>query len=214
MACLSGAMTMNARRLLMEVEFKNSKTKENLMRAFAGESQARNRYTYAAEQAHKQKLYVLEEVFKFTAEQERAHGKVFYEFLTELSGENIEIDGSYPVDISESLEELLGMAEHNENEEHDNVYRAFEEMARQEGFQKIAGAFHMIGKVEKVHADRFAQFKKWMQDNQLFVSDVSTTWMCLNCGHVIDAREAPEVCPVCGENQGYFVRITLAPYSS
>ncbi len=198
----------------MEVEFKNSKTKENLMRAFAGESQARNRYTYAAEQAHEQQLYVLEEIFKFTAEQERAHGKVFYEFLTELSGENIEIDGSYPVDISESLEELLGMAEHNENEEHDNVYKAFEEIARQEGFQKIAGAFHMIGRVEKVHADRFAQFRKWMQDNRLFVSDVSTTWMCLNCGHVIDSKEAPEVCPVCGEAQGYFVRITLAPYSS
>lgn len=198
----------------MAVDFKSSKTKENLMRAFAGESQARNRYTIAAEKAHEKNLHVLEEVFKFTAEQERAHGKVFYEFLTELSGENIEIDGTYPVDISESLEELLGMAEHNENEEHDKVYKDFENVAREEGFDKIASAFFMIGKVEKVHADRFGQFKKWMQDNQLFVSDVSTTWMCLNCGHVIDAASAPETCPVCGENQGYFVRITMAPYSS
>lgn len=196
------------------MNFSESKTKENLMRAFAGESQARNRYTIAAQKAHEKHLYVLEEVFKFTAEQERAHAKVFYEFLTELSGENIQIDGAYPIDISESLEELLGMAEHNENEEHDDVYKAFEEVAREEGFSKIAGTFHMIGKVEKVHADRFAQFKKWMQDNQLFVSDVSTKWMCLNCGHIVDAKAAPEQCPVCGEEQGYFVRVTLAPYTS
>ena len=99
----------------MAVEFKDSKTKENLMKAFAGESQARNRYNFAADKARKQHLHVLEEVFKFTAEQERAHGKVFYELLTEMSGENIKIEGTYPVDISESLEELLGMAEHNEN---------------------------------------------------------------------------------------------------
>lgn len=198
----------------MAVDFKNSKTKENLMKAFAGESQARNRYNFAADKAHEQHLHVLEEVFKFTAEQERAHGKVFYELLTELSGENIQIEGTYPIDISESLEELLGMAEHNENEEHDSVYKEFEEVARQEGFQKAAGTFHMIAEVEKVHANRFAQFKKWMQDNQLFVSDVTTTWMCLNCGHVLDAKEAPKQCPVCGEEQGYFVRITLAPYSA
>lgn len=198
----------------MAVEFKNSKTKENLMRAFAGESQARNRYTIAAQKAHEKKLHVLEEVFKYTAEQERAHAKVFYEFLTECSGENIQIDGAYPVDISESLEELLGMAEHNENEEHDQVYKDFEDVARQEGFPKIAGAFHMIGRVEKVHADRFAQFKKWMQDNQLFISDVSTTWMCLNCGHIMEGKEAPQVCPVCKEEQGYFVRVTFAPYTA
>jgi rubrerythrin len=197
----------------MAVAFKESKTKENLMRAFAGESQARNRYTIAAQKAHEKKLHVLEEVFKFTAEQERAHGKVFYEFLTELSGENIEIDGSYPIDISESLEELLGMAEHNENEEHDVVYKEFEEVAREEGFEKIAATFQMIGEVEKVHADRFAKFKKWMEENHLFISDVSTKWMCLNCGHIVEAKAAPQVCPVCNEEQGYFVRVTLAPYS-
>lgn len=198
----------------MAANFKESKTKENLMKAFAGESQARNRYTFAAAKAHKKNLHVLEEVFKFTAEQERAHGKVFYEFLTELSGDNIPIEGTYPVDISESLEELLGMAEHNEREEHENVYKEFSEVAKEEGFDDISRAFFMIGRVEKVHADRFAQFKKWMADNQLFVSDVSTTWMCLNCGHVINAKSAPEKCPVCGENQGYFVRIKMAPYSA
>lgn len=197
----------------MRAEFKNSRTKENLMKAFAGESQARNRYTYAAEQAHEQQLHVLEEVFKFTAEQERAHGKVFYEFLTELSGDNISIEGTYPVDICESLEELLGMAAHNENEEHDVVYKEFEQVAKEEGFDDVARAFFMIGRVEKVHANRFEQFKKWMQDNQLFVSEVSTTWMCLNCGHVIDTKQAPEECPICGKDRGYFVRIKMAPYS-
>ncbi|MDE5777705.1 MAG: rubrerythrin family protein [Lachnospiraceae bacterium] len=198
----------------MAVDFKESKTKENLMKAFAGESQARNRYNIAADKAHERNLHVLEEVFKFTAEQERAHAKVFYEFLTEFSGENIPIEGTYPVDISESLEELLGMAEHNEREEHENVYREFSEVARQEGFEKIAGTFFMIGNVEKIHAERFAKFKKWMEENRLFISDVSTTWMCLNCGHVIDSKNAPEFCPVCGEEQGYFVRIEMAPYSS
>lgn len=197
----------------MSVSFKESKTKENLMKAFAGESQARNRYTIAAEKAHEQNLYVLEEVFKFTADQERAHAKVFYEFLTECSGENIDIEGTYPVDISESLEELLGMAAHNEHEEHDVVYKEFEQVAKEEGFDEIARKFHLIAQVEKMHEDRFEQFKQWMQDNQLFISDVSTKWMCLNCGNTFEAKGVPEVCPLCGEEKGYFVRVCLAPYS-
>ena len=198
----------------MAVNFHESKTKENLMRAFAGESQARNRYTYAAEQAHKEHLYVLEYVFRFTADQERAHGKVFYEFLKDLSGQTITIDGGYPVDISESYVELLRMAEHNEREEHEDVYKAFEETARQEGFDDIARAFFMIGRIEKMHGDRFGMFAKWMEENKLFVSDVSTEWMCLNCGHHITAKQAPNVCPVCGEEQGFFIRLELAPYTA
>ena len=166
----------------MAVNFKDSKTKENLMRAFAGESQARNRYTFAAEQAHNEKLYVLEYVFRFTADQERAHGKVFYNFLKDLSGENIEIDGAYPVDISASYSELLRMAEHNEREEHEQVYKDFEETAKQEGFDDIARAFFMIGRVEEMHGTRFEKYAIWMDENKLFVSDVSTQWMCLNCG--------------------------------
>lgn len=198
----------------MAVNFKDSKTKENLMRAFAGESQARNRYTFAAEQAHNEKLYVLEYVFRFTADQERAHGKVFYNFLKDLSGENIEIDGAYPVDISESYSELLRMAEHNEREEHEQVYKDFEETAKQEGFDDIARAFFMIGRVEEMHGIRFAKFAKWMEENKLFVSDVSTQWMCLNCGFTTAAMEAPEKCPACGEEQGFFIRLELAPYTN
>ena len=197
----------------MAVNFKDSKTKENLMKAFAGESQARNRYTYAAQQAHEQNLHVLEEVFKFTAEQERAHGKVFYEFLADLSGENISIEGTYPIDISESLEELLGMAAHNENEEHDVVYKEFEQIAKEEGFDDVARAFFMIARVEKMHAHRFEKFQNWIKENKLFISDVSTAWMCLNCGHTIETKNAPMECPACGVDQGYYVRVSLAPYT-
>lgn len=197
----------------MAVDFKNSKTKENLMRAFAGESQARNRYTYASEQAHEENLYVLEYVFRFTADQERAHGKIFYNLLKDLSGENIEIDGTYPVDISESYAELLRMAEHNEREEHEHVYKEFEETARQEGFDDIARVFFMIGRVEEMHADRFSKFAKWMEENKLFISDVTTQWMCLNCGFTTLAKEAPKECPSCGEEQGFFIRLELAPYT-
>ena len=102
-------------------DFRNSKTKDNLMRAFAGESQARNRYTMAEEKARQQKLYVLADLFKFTANQEKVHAKIFYEHLKELSGESVFVDGGYPVDISEDMCTLLGMADHNERQESDDV---------------------------------------------------------------------------------------------
>ena len=107
------------------MDFKQSETKKNLMRAFAGESQARNRYIFAAAQAKEQKMQVVEFVFRFTAKQEEAHAAVFYQHLKELSGETVHIDGGYPVDIYESVSELLRAAEHNEYEEFDPVYQAF-----------------------------------------------------------------------------------------
>ena len=110
----------------MATDFKQSETMKNLMRAFAGESQARNRYTFAASQANKQGLYVIEQIFQITADQEKEHAKVFYDQLQELAGENIQIDGGYPVDISPNISELLKMAQHNEYEEHDDVYKHFE----------------------------------------------------------------------------------------
>ncbi|MBE5922146.1 MAG: rubrerythrin family protein [Lachnospiraceae bacterium] len=196
------------------VDFKNSETKDNLMRAFAGESQARNRYTLAAAQAKKENLQVIEAVFKFTADQEKEHAEIFYNYLTELGGESIHIDGSYPVDISTSVAELLRMAQHNEYEEHDDVYKAFGDKAREEGFERIANSFHMIAEIEKVHGDRFGKFAQWMEDNKLFVSDVKTGWMCLNCGHIHEGPKAPSVCPVCEHAQGYFIRLELAPYQN
>ena len=171
------------------MELKDSVTKENLLRAFAGESQARNRYTFAAGQAHQQGLYVLEQVFQFTADQEKEHAEVFYNQLKELAGETIAIEGSYPVDLSPNMLELLKMAQHNEYEEHDDVYQNFGDKASEEG-----------------------AFAKLLEDNQLFISKVETKWMCLNCGYVYEGKEAPMSCPVCDHEQGWYVRLELAPY--
>lgn len=197
----------------MAVPFKESETKENLMRAFAGESQARNRYTFAAEQAGKEKLRVVQAVFEFTAEQEKAHAEIFYDHLSELSGENITVDGAYPIDISNDIRELLRMAQHNEYEEHDPVYKKFGDKAMEEGFPAVAHSFHQIAEIEKLHGDRFGKLADWMEANKLFLADVKTGWMCLNCGHIFEGEEVPEVCPVCKHNKGYFVRLEFAPYT-
>lgn len=194
-------------------ELKNTETLKNLMRAFAGESQARNRYTFAAGIAKQEKLPVVEAVFQFTADQEKAHGELFYNYMKELSGENIHIDGGYPVNISQKTVDLLKAARHNEYEEHDVVYQQFGDKAKEEGFDEIGRVFHQIAAVEKMHGDRFQMFADWMEQGKLFVSDVSTGWMCLNCGHVLTADRAPGICPVCKHDQGYFVRLELAPYT-
>ncbi|MCI9463242.1 MAG: rubrerythrin family protein [Lachnospiraceae bacterium] len=195
------------------MEFRNSETKDNLMRAFAGESQARNRYTIAAGQARNEKLYVVEAVFRFTAEQEKEHAEVFYNYLNELAGENIAIDGAYPVDIAKDVAALLRMAQHNEYEEHDDVYQNFAKKAKEEGFDAIADTFTQIAEIEKIHGNRFGQFAKWLEDGQLFVSDVETAWMCLECGHIYHGTKVPPACPVCHNDRGYFIRLELAPYT-
>ena len=196
------------------MDFKNSETRENLMRAFAGESQARNRYTFAAEQAKEQKLHVVEAVFRFTADQEKEHAEIFYNHLKELAGENVHIDGSYPVDIYETVLEVLKAAEHNEYEELDPVYKVFGDKAMQEGFPKVAASFHQISKIEKVHGERFGELAKQLEEGKLFVSDVECKWMCLNCGFVFEGKEAPQQCPVCQHDKGYFIRFALAPYTA
>lgn len=193
-------------------DFKNSETAKNLMRAFAGESQARNRYTFAASTAKKEGLQVIEAVFTFTAGQEKEHGEIFYHYLKELTGETIHIDGGYPVDLYDKTLDLLKASRHNEYEEYDPVYRSFGDIAKQEGFDKIAHTFHMIAEIEKTHGDRFQLFADLLEKNQLFVSEVETGWTCLNCGYVYHGTEAPSVCPVCSHAQGYFVRMELAPF--
>ncbi len=204
---------MRRMEAIMSVDFQNSETKDNLMRAFAGESQARNRYTFGAEQARKQKQQAVAELFLYTADQEKAHAQVFYNHLKELSGQTIHIDGGYPVDLTENLGELLRMAQHNEYEEHDDVYRNFAEKAKEEGFPQVAASFRMIGDVEKMHGDRFGRFAQWLEQNQLHVSDVKTGWICLNCGHVFEGETVPEKCPVCDHDRGYFIRLELSPFA-
>ncbi len=196
----------------MGISFSESQTKANLLRAFAGESQARNRYTFAASAAKKAGLAVIQAVFLMTAEQELAHAKVFYDFLKPCNGENIEIDGTYPVNQDEKVLDLLKAAAHNESQEHKVDYPAFARVARQEGFEQIHKSFEMIAGVEAVHAERFWHFAKLMEEGKLFVSDVETGWMCLKCGMVVHSTMAPAQCPVCKHPQGYFVRLELAPY--
>ncbi len=196
----------------MGMDFKNSETKDNLMRAFAGESQARNRYTFAAGQAKKENLYVVSAVFRYTAEQEKEHAEIFYNHLKELSGENIHIDGSYPVDLADDVAKLLRMAQHNEYEEHDSVYKAFGDKAKEEGFLHVASSFHKIAEIEKIHGDRFGHLAELLEQNKLFVSNVKTAWMCLNCGFVFEGEKVPEKCPVCEHDRGYFIRFELSPY--
>ncbi|MBR5539500.1 MAG: rubrerythrin family protein [Clostridia bacterium] len=195
------------------MDFKSSETAKNLMRAFAGESQARNRYTIAADIAKDQKYAVVEAVFRFTAEQERAHAEVFYGHLKELDGCEITVDGGYPVNVTSSVAKLLKYAAGNEEKEFADVYPSFAEVAEREGFAKIAVDFKNIAKIEKLHGERFAKLAEWLDSGKLFLSDVECGWMCLNCGNVIETKGVPEKCPVCNADQGFFIRLTMAPYT-
>ena len=197
------------------VDFMESKTRENLMRSFAGESQARNRYTIAASAARKEKLEVVARVFEFTADQERAHAKVFYDLLLPSAGKNIAIDGNYPIDLSDKTVDLLKAARHNEYQEFEHDYAAFAEIAHREGFDLIGGQFELIAKIEKTHGDRFGLFADLLEQGKLFGADNDqTVWMCLNCGEIVTSSLAPQTCPVCRHGQDFFIRLDMAPYTS
>ena len=198
---------------MMSNELRNSETCLNLMRAFAGESQARNRYTFAASEAKKQGMHVVEAVFNYTAGQEKEHAEIFYNYLSGLAGENIAVDGSYPVDIDSSIASLLRSAEHNEYEEYSDAYKHFGDVAEREGFLQIAASFRDIANIEKTHGERFAALAELLEAGKLFVSDVECGWVCLNCGHVHSGKAAPENCPVCHHEKGYFIRLTMAPWN-
>ena len=197
----------------MPISLENSKTCENLMRAFAGESQARNRYTFAASLAKKQELYVVSQVFTFTAEQERAHAKAFWDQLQPVSGRTITVDGTYPAEHFTEVLQHLKAAQHNEYQEWETDYPAFARIAQEEGFPAIAGLFTMVAAVEKVHGDRFGTFAQRMEQGTLFSSGESTAWMCLNCGHIVTGKDAPGACPLCKHNQGYYVRLDEVPFT-
>ena len=194
--------------------FAHSQTRENLMRAFAGESQARNRYTIAAGIAHKSGLEVIQGLFLFTADQEKAHAKQFYRQLHDLGGETVRVDGTYPVDLYADLLDYLRAAQHNEYGEWEHDYANFARTAMEEGFPLVGKLFENIANVEKIHGDRFGRYADMLEQGQLFASDTKVEWMCLNCGYVVDATAAPAHCPVCRHPQGYFVRVELAPYHS
>lgn len=194
------------------MEFQKSDTKRNLMRAFAGESQARNRYTFAAEVAEQNHQFSIAQIFLFTANQERAHAKVFYDHLAQLSGESIAIDGTFPVNISDKVSDLLKWAQHNELEEYEKAYPDFAIVAEEEGFLQVAASFRQIAAIEQTHAKRFQYLLQQME--HLTTEQTKTeSKMCLNCGHIHGGAEVPEKCPVCQHDKGYFVSLNLAPWT-
>lgn len=182
-----------------------SATKANLMKAFAGESMARNRYHFAASLAKKQNMYIVQQIFDFTAHQENQHAKIFYDFLKEMNGGSIDICAGYPVGNYDDLGKLLRDAQHHEYQEHNVIYPEFARVARDEGFAPIATAFDEIARIEETHGNRFGAFAELIEQAKIFKADGETAWICLNCGHIHIGAEAPKACPVCHHAQGYFV---------
>lgn len=194
------------------VNFKDSQTKENLMRAFSGESQARNRYNFAASVAKKQKLAIIQDLFNYTANQEQAHAKQFMDKLKEFSGEEIFISTSYPAEVENNTLTLLRLAQDHEGAEHDKIYKSFAETAKNEGFNDIATLFENIGSIEKVHSERFKRYADQLEGNTLFNKGDTEQWMCTNCGFIYENAKAPEACPVCMHPQGYFIPFINSPF--
>ena len=195
----------------MAISFEKSNTRLNLMKAFAGESQARNRYTFAASQAKKEKLDIIEKVFTFTANQEKEHAKLFYSCLSPLKGTNITIESGYPVDIYDKTVDLLKCAANNEYEEYSTVYKSFGSEAKAEGFDEISELFYNVAQIEKIHGNRFSKLSDLIEKDKLFKSDSTEAWFCLNCGYVHIGASAPDKCPVCKHPQGYFIRQEWMP---
>ena len=190
----------------MAVQFESSNTRVNLMKAFAGESQARNRYTFAASQAKKEGLYVVQRIFEFTANQEKEHAEIFYGKLKPLADKTVAIAGDYPVNIYKDSIGNLKAAQSNEYAEYNDVYKSFGDEAKAEGFDDVAKLFYDVAEVEKMHGDRFGKFLELIESGRLFESDKEETWLCLNCGNIYKGKNAPKLCPICDHNQGYQIR--------
>lgn len=184
---------------------KGTKTSENLLKAFAGESQARNRYTYYSSVAKKEGYNQISALFMETAEQEKEHAKRFYKFLKEqMNGEGIEITATFPVGLSSDTKINLGYAADGENEEWTELYPEFAKVAREEGFPEVATAFEMISKVEKFHEERYRKLLSNIESNKVFKKDEVVIWKCGNCGFIFEGTEAPELCPACVHPKSYF----------
>ncbi|MBQ1411343.1 MAG: rubrerythrin family protein [Oscillospiraceae bacterium] len=193
------------------MNLQNSETQKNLMRALAGESLARNRYTFAAQQAEQEGLPVIAAVFRYTAGQEKEHAEIFADFLRQGGADSVCVEGDFPVDTAADTLSLLAAAVQNEAKEQTEVYPAFAAVARSEGFAEVARKLELIAEIEKCHAGRFEAFRKLLSENRLYVSQLACNWICLNCGHELNGTAAPQSCPVCGE-AGYFIRVEMSPY--
>ena len=183
---------------------KGSKTAENLMKAFAGESQARMRYTYYAKTAGKEGYKQIEEIFLETAENERMHAKLFYKHLVGvMNGEVVEINAAYPVALDTTVKNLE-YAANGENEEWSSLYAGFAATADEEGFPEVARTFRGIATVEKRHEARYRKLLQNVMDKQVFKKERKVLWKCRECGFVFEGAEAPDKCPVCDHPQEYF----------
>lgn len=183
---------------------KGTKTAENLMKAFAGESQARNRYTYYASVAKKEGYVQIANLFTETAENEKEHAKRFFKFLNEsLGGEMVEITANFPVGLGDTKANLLGAA-NGENEEWTDLYPEFAKIADEEGFPSVAVAFRKIAEVEKHHEERYRKLLANLENGSVFKKDSVVLWKCNNCGYIHEGESAPQACPACIHPQGYF----------
>jgi len=171
-------------------ELKGSKTEQNLMTAFAGESQARNKYTYYASQAKKDGYVQISKIFEETAANEKEHAEIWFKLLH---------DEKMPDTMTN-----LADAANGENYEWTDMYAGFAKTAKEEGFTRIAALFEMVGKIEKEHEERYRKLLKNIQDGIVFSREGDTIWQCSNCGHIMIGKKAPEVCPVCSHAKAYF----------
>ena len=176
----------------MDPKLIGSKTEQNLMNAFIGESQARNKYTYFASKAKKEGYQQIAALFEETANNEKEHAKIWFKLLN---------GGDIP-----TTTDNLQAAASGENYEWTNMYDGFAKTAKEEGFDHIAYLFEEVAKIEKEHEERFKALLKNIEDKVVFSSDEDAIWICRNCGHVVVGKQAPEVCPVCNHPQAYFER--------
>ena len=172
------------------MNLKGTKTEKNLMEAFAGESQARNKYTYFASKARKEGFIQIANIFEETAGNEKEHAKIWYKYLN--GGE-----------VSGTIENLEDAA-NGENYEWTDMYDRMAKEAREEGFIEIAAKFEMVGKIEKEHEERYRKLLKNVKEGLVFSKDGDTIWQCSNCGHIVIGKKAPQMCPVCAHPQSYF----------
>ena len=181
--------------------FKGSQTEKNLLTAFAGEFQARNRYTYFASKAKKEGLVQISSIFEETANQEKEHAKRFFKFL---EGGEVEVKAGFPAGVIGSTLENLKAAAVGENYEHTEMYPGFAKTAREEGFEDIASVFDAISVAEKQHEKRYLDLAANIEAGRVFRRDTEVVWRCRNCGYLHTGKESPEACPACAHPQAHF----------
>jgi rubrerythrin len=181
---------------------KNSKTAQNLLKAFAGESQARNRYAFSAKAARNEGFEYIAAIFEETALNEKEHAKLFYNHLAPLAPGIVEIQASYPV-VSGDLVAQLTAAVNGEREEWEEMYPEFAKTAKEEGFADAAKTFELISRIEKEHGDRFQRLLDRVSNGSVFKRDEKIQWRCRDCGNIIEDACAPDPCPVCKKLQSW-----------